>query len=123
VAEGDWFAHSGEAGFHALLGRHANLDAVFASNDQMALGVLRAAHLAGRRVPADIAVSGFDNTPDAAYFWPPLTTVDQHQRDVGREAVRVLNQLIEARLAGAPAPDPTTISLQPELIVRESSGG
>ena len=122
IAEGDWFASSGERGLHALLERHPDLDAVFAANDQMALGVLRAAHLSGRRVPDDLAVCGFDNTPEAAYFWPPLTTVEQHLREVGREAVRMLNRFIDARLAGEPAPEPATASPHPELIIRESSG-
>ena len=93
-------------GLRTLLERHPDIDAVVAGNDQMALGVLRAARLAGRRVPDDLAVVGFDNIPESAYFWPPLTTVDQHLRDVGSEAVRLLNQLIDARLAGEPAPEP-----------------
>ena len=80
------------------------MDAVFAGNDQMALGVLRAAHLAGRRVPDDLAVAGFDNIPESAYFWPPLTTVNQNLKAVGGEAVRALNELIDARLTGGPAP-------------------
>ncbi len=95
---------------------------MFAANDQMALGVLRAAHLTGRRVPDDLAVCGFDNIPEAAYFWPPLTTVEQHLREVGREAVRMLNRSIDARLAGEPAPEPAVTSPHPELIIRESSG-
>ncbi len=126
IVAGDWYASSGEGGLGTLLERHPDLDAVVAGNDQMALGVLRAARLAGRRVPDDLAVVGFDNIPEAAYFWPPLTTVDQHLRDVGSEAVRLLNQLIDARLAGHPGPDvvwaPGSVTVQPELIVRESSG-
>jgi LacI family transcriptional regulator len=118
---GDWYASSGELGLRTLLERHPDIDGVVAGNDQMALGVLRAAHLAGLRVPDDLAVAGFDNIPESAYFWPPLTTVDQHLRDVGSEAVRRLNQLIDARLAGEPAPEPDAATVQPELIVRESS--
>lgn len=126
---GDWYASSGELGLQILLERHPDIEAVCAGNDQMALGVLRAARLAGRRVPDDLAVVGFDNIPESAYFWPPLTTIDQHLRDVGSEAVRILNQLIDARLAGEPVPEPGadavlgTVTVQPELIVRESSGG
>ena len=118
---GDWYASSGEFGLQTLLERHPSIDAVVAGNDQMALGVLRAARLAGRRVPDDLAVVGFDNIPESAYFWPPLTTVDQHLRDVGSAAVRLLNQLIDARLTGEPAPEPGAATLRPELIVRESS--
>jgi LacI family transcriptional regulator len=123
VYPGDWYASSGELGIQTLLARHPDIDAVFAGNDQMALGVLRAAHLAGRRVPDDLAIVGFDNLPESAYFWPPLTTVDQHLRDVGREAVRLLTQLIDARFADEPAPAPGAVALEPELVVRESSGG
>jgi LacI family transcriptional regulator len=123
VVEGNWFAASGELGLRRLLEHHPGIDAVFAANDQMALGVLRAAHLTGRRVPGDLAVCGFDNTPEAAYFWPPLTTVEQHLREVGCEAVRTLNRLIDARLGGEPVPEPAIASPRPELIIRESSGG
>lgn len=128
AADGDWYASSGERGLHELLDRHPDLDGVCVANDQMALGVLRAARLLGRRVPDDLAVVGFDNIPESAYFWPPLTTVDQHLRDVGSEAVRLLNRLIDARLLGDPAPEPGpgtapgTVIVQPELIIRESSG-
>ena len=106
-----------------LLKRHPDLDAVFAGNDQMALGVLRAAHLAGLRVPADLAVAGFDNLHESAYFWPPLTTVNQDLKAIGGEAVRALNRLIDARLAGEPAPTLTVNPHRPELIIRESTGG
>jgi LacI family transcriptional regulator len=129
VVAGDWYASSGEAGLLTLLTRHSNLDPIVVGNDQMALGVLRAARLAGRRVPDDLAITGFDNIPESAYFWPPLTTIDQHLREVGGEAVRLLNQLIEARLTGEPAPEPGagtvpgTVTVKPELVIRESSGG
>lgn len=123
MAAGDWYASSGERGLAILLERHPQLDAVVAGNDQMALGALRAARLAGRRVPDDLAVVGFDNTPESAYFWPPLTTVDQHLRDVGSAAVSLLNRLIDARLTGERASEAGAISVEPELIIRESSGG
>jgi LacI family transcriptional regulator len=123
VYVGDWYAGSGEVGLNELLKRQPDLDAIFAGNDQMALGVLRAAHLAGLRVPADLAVAGFDNLHESAYFWPPLTTVNQDLKAVGGEAVRALNQLIDARLAGERAPTLTVKPHRPELIVRESTGG
>ncbi len=121
--DGDWSAASGERGFGCLRARQPNIDAVFAANDQMALGVLRAAHLAGCRVPEDLAVVGFDDIPESAFFWPPLTTVHQHLAAAGRLAVTELQRLIVARLAGAPAGEPSDITLQPELVVRESSTG
>ena len=123
VYVGDWYASSGEIGLQALLERHPNMDAIFAGNDQTALGVLRAAHLAGRRVPGDLAVAGFDNIPESAYFWPPLTTINQNLKAVGGEAVRALNELIDARLTGGPAPTLETKAHFPQLIIRESTGG
>jgi LacI family transcriptional regulator len=123
VFAGDWYASSGEAGLKELLNRHPDLDAVFAGNDQMALGVLRAAHMLRKTVPGDIAVAGFDNIHESAYFWPPLTTLNQNLKAVGGEAVRVLSQLINARLAGEPAPTITPNPHHPELIIRESTGG
>jgi LacI family transcriptional regulator len=116
VAEGDWSAASGEAGMHVLLDRAPDLEAVFASNDQMALGALRAARRAGRRV----GIVGFDDIPEAAYFYPPLTTVRQDLLEVGTQAVRLLQRVLEAQKNGDGF-QPETVWIQPELIVRESS--
>ncbi len=121
VVEGDWSAHSGERGMRRLLAQEPEIDAVFACNDQMALGALGVLHQSARRVPQDIAVIGFDNTPESAYFWPPLTTVYQHLVDIGRVAVQVLHKLIEARRDGEEKVKPTTTLLTPELVVRASS--
>jgi LacI family transcriptional regulator len=120
VAEGNWTAASGEKALRLLLERHPDLDAVFAANDQMALGALQDAHLLGRAVPGNLAVAGFDNQPESAFFWPPLTTVYQGLIEMGCRAVQELHKLVEARHAGEPA-EPATLLLQPELIVRESS--
>jgi len=69
VVSGDWTARSGyEAG--RVLARIPEATAIFAANDQMALGVLRALHEQGRRVPEDVSVVGFDDIPEAAYFSP-----------------------------------------------------
>ncbi|MDP3893163.1 LacI family DNA-binding transcriptional regulator, partial [Nocardioides sp.] len=87
--EGDWTARSGyEAGVE-IAGR-PEVTAVFAGNDQMALGVLRAVFEAGRRVPEHISVVGFDDNPEAAYLIPPLTTVRQDFTAVGVRAIEVL---------------------------------
>ena len=83
----------------------------------MALGVLRAMHEQGRRIPGDVSVIGFDDIPEAAYFLPPLTTVRQDFNELGNRALRLIVKTIEDRggpLAGA--------SVQPELIVRASTG-
>jgi len=95
VLPGDW---STGAGYEAGL-RLADTDevtAVFTANDQMALGLLRALHERGRRVPADISVVGFDDMEEAAYFWPPLTTVKQSFAEVGRRAVDALIREIQS---------------------------
>lgn len=120
VAEGDWSAASGERGLHQLLTRHPEIDGMFACNDQMALGALKAARQLGRRVPEDLAIVGFDDIPEAAYFYPPLSTVRQDVVELGCRAVRKLSQAVEMGQSGA-VPTPDTILLQPELIVRESS--
>ncbi|MCX7683032.1 MAG: LacI family transcriptional regulator [Anaerolineae bacterium] len=120
IAKGNWSAASGEAGFDRLLAQHPEIDGVFACNDQMALGVLRAARRLGRRVPGELAVVGFDDWPEAAYLYPSLSTVRQDMVELGRRAVRVLDQAIET-VQGGTVPAPKTVLLQPELIVRESS--
>ena len=121
--EGDWVAGSGEKGFDQLIRSRPEMDAVFAANDHMALGVLRAAHRLGKRVPEDLAVVGYDNMPEAAYFWPALTTVRQRLVEVGRLAIRALHDMVEAKREGHPMPGAGVQTLSPELIVRESSLG
>ncbi len=120
IAKGNWSAAGGEEGLRQLVARHPEIDGVFASNDQTALGVLRAARQLGRRVPGDLAIVGFDDIPEAAYFYPSLSTVRQDMIELGRRAVRMLGQAIETIQSGA-VPAPETVLLQPELIVRESS--
>jgi DNA-binding LacI/PurR family transcriptional regulator len=115
VLVGDWSARSGHE-----LGRELGDDvtAVFVANDQMALGVLRSLHEAGRRIPADISVVGFDDIPEAEYFTPPLTTVRQNFNEMGRRSLLLLLEQIES---GTRAPARETVP--PELIVRASTAG
>jgi LacI family transcriptional regulator len=120
IFQSDWTAAGGERAYHHLLARRRNLDAIFACNDQMALGALRACHFDGRRVPDDLAVAGYDNMPESAYLIPSLTSVRQHLADVGRVAVQELHRAIGARAQGE-TPDPLFHLIMPELIVRESS--
>ena len=111
---GDWSPHSGyEAG--RRLAADPDVTAVFAANDQMALGVLRALHEAGRKVPDDVSVVGFDDTPESAYYEPPLTTVRQDLREVGRRSV----ELVLAIIAGDAAEQHASVA--PELVVRGST--
>ena len=93
-----------------------DVTAVFVANDQMALGVLRRLHEAGRRVPSDISVVGFDDIPEAAFFTPPLTTVRQDLDEMGRRSLRVLLQEIETGVRST-----TRVSLGPELVVRATT--
>lgn len=124
VVEGDWNAPSGERGLQQLLAQNPDLDAVFASNDQMALGVLYTGHRLGRRVPEDLSVVGVDNIPESAHFWPPLTTVRQRLQEAGAQAVLELDQMIQT--ATRPRQNqhdtvPNLTLLEPELVIRESS--
>jgi LacI family transcriptional regulator len=124
IYEGDWTAASGEAALHRLVAQDPAIDAVFAGNDQMALGVLHAAHALGRQVPADLSVVGVDNIPEGSHFWPPLTTIHQPLGDAGVLAVSDLDgdiRRLAQRRGPAAAALPRKVRLQPELIVRESS--
>jgi LacI family transcriptional regulator len=120
IYDGDWTAASGEAGLTTLRARLPKLDAIFASNDQSALGVLRAANQLGLQIPKQLAVAGFDDIPESAFFSPPLSTVRNNLIEVGRIAVRELQRVIDARRNGQPA-TPTSIVITPQLIVREST--
>jgi DNA-binding LacI/PurR family transcriptional regulator len=112
---GDWSAKSGfEAG--KMLARISDLTAVFAANDSMAVGVLRALHEAGRHVPAEVSVVGFDDVPEAPYFNPPLTTVRQDFDEVGR---RSLDLLLRQVHAGTRTRGQSIVS--PTLVIRESA--
>lgn len=113
---GDWSARSGYD-IGRRLGVHREITAVFVANDQMALGVLRAMHERGRRIPADVSVVGFDDIAEAPYFLPPLTTVRQDFDQMGSHGVRVLLRMIDA---GRPLQ--MAHELRPELVVRASTG-
>ncbi len=117
IFEGDWSAESGERGLHQLLNTFPEMDAVFVCNDQMALGVLQAAHQLGIRIPQDLGVIGYDNMPEANYFYPPLTTVRHGLSEQGRLAVEQLVRILETD--SQPAPEITI--LKPQLVVRKSS--
>ncbi|WP_104821394.1 LacI family DNA-binding transcriptional regulator [Kitasatospora sp. MMS16-BH015] len=116
VERGDWSARSGyQAGLR--IAEQAAVTAVFCANDHMALGLLRALHEAGRPVPDDISVTGFDDIPEAAYFIPPLTTVRQDFPELGRRALELLVEQLENQ----PTPH-TQLHLTPEIVLRRSVG-
>jgi DNA-binding LacI/PurR family transcriptional regulator len=112
---GDWTAASGYAAARSIP-VDSGVTALVVANDQMAIGALRALHEAGRRVPEDVSVVGFDNVPESGFTIPPLTTVDQSYAAHGAVA---LDRLIDAIEGGEPrVPD------EPELrlVVRSSTG-
>lgn len=116
---GDWSARAGyEQG--KLLAADPEVTAVFAANDPMALGLMRALREAGRSVPGEVSVAGFDDVPEAPYFAPPLTSVRQPFGEVGRHAFGLLLDRIAdpESLAAASRPRRT---VEPELVVREST--
>jgi LacI family transcriptional regulator len=121
VVEGEWTAAAGDQGLTKLFEQEPDLDAVFASSDQIALGAMGTAHRTGRRIPQDLAIVGFDNMPESACFWPPLTTVYQQLIDVGRIAVQTLHGIIEANRQAKTRHKGTVKLVKPELIVRASS--
>ena len=120
VFEGDWTAAAGYKGLQQLLKQRPDIDAVFSSNDQMALGVLKMAREMGRRVPQDLGIVGFDDIPEAMFFTPSLTTVRQSLVENGRLLVQKLKWQIEAHQKNKPY-EPSVVQTPPELIVRGSS--
>ena len=111
---GDWSAESGYQAGRRIAG-DPSVTAVFAANDNMALGLMRALHEAGRRVPDEVSVVGFDDVPEAGYYWPPLTTVNQQFSVLGRRAVELAVRALEGE------EQPATDLVVPELIVRGST--
>lgn len=112
---GDWSAQSGhEAGLR--IAADPGVTGVFVANDAMALGVLHAFHQCGRRVPDDVSVVGFDDVPEAAFYWPALTTVKQDFAALGRRAV----ELTLRALGGEE--DPVLDLVEPQVVARASSG-
>ena len=112
---GDWSVRSGyELG--RLLAQDREVTAIFAANDEMALGVMRAMFEAGREVPRDVSIIGFDDVPFARYLTPPLTTVRQDFEEIGERSVQMLLDAIggvdDARVRAA---------ITPELVVRDST--
>jgi DNA-binding LacI/PurR family transcriptional regulator len=115
LVSGDWSARSGyEVGRRLATVREVS--AVFAANDQMALGILRALYEAGREVPRDLSLVGFDDIPEAQFFTPPLTTVRQDFNEVGRQSLMLL---LDEMAAGARSS--TRVIVPPRLEVRDST--
>jgi LacI family transcriptional regulator len=118
VQYGDWSERWGRHAAAALLRREPGADAIVCGSDQIARGVCDALREAGRRVPQDIAVTGYDNWDVMAQASrPPLTTVDLQLEDLGRRGAELLLDAIAGR------PHPGVTSLPPRLVIRESTAG
>ncbi len=130
IVEGDWSVDRGQQAMQRLLEQAPEIDGVFACSDDLALGALTAATQAGRQVPNDLAIVGFDNIPQSAYFQPPLSTIDQPLSRTGRAAVDLLLERIKRRrsekgqasaAAATPPEAATALNLEPRLVIRASS--
>ncbi|MEV4404351.1 LacI family DNA-binding transcriptional regulator [Actinoplanes sp. NPDC049598] len=111
---GWWDAESGYARGRALAA-DPRVTAIFCANDRIALGVLRALHEAGRRVPEDVSIIGYDDMPDAGYFLPPLTTIHQDFSELGRRALTLLLE----HMSGASTTHRVLVT--PNLMARAST--
>ena len=115
-----WDRRSGAQAMAAVLDAGVRMDAVFAMNDDLALGALRSLQERGVRVPQDVALMGFDDVADGRYTYPSLTTVEPGRHDIARTAVH----LLAARIAGGRDADlePKVVAPGFHLVVRESTG-
>jgi DNA-binding LacI/PurR family transcriptional regulator len=111
---GDWTADLGyQVG--SELARFRDFTAVFAANDLMALGLIHAFRDSGLDVPGDVSVIGFDDVPEAAHYWPPLTTVRQDFAEIGRRSIGLLLDELHGQR------DRAHDQIRPELILRKST--
>jgi DNA-binding LacI/PurR family transcriptional regulator len=93
--------------------------AIFASDDVMAIGVMKAIADQGKSIPGEISVVGFDNIDFSKYFNPALTTIHQPVEEMCRQALRLMHKLIKE--PGC-CPSPMLFRLKPELVIRQSTG-
>lgn len=114
---GDWSPESGFAVMRRMLSLDTPPTAVFAANDLMAIGAMEAVYQAGRAIPDDMAIVGFDDIPPASWVRPRLTTIAQHPEEMGR----VLAQTIFDRLEGTYTGPGRRIEVSCDFMVREST--
>ncbi|TDD49517.1 LacI family transcriptional regulator [Kribbella antibiotica] len=114
VGYGDFSEESGGRAMEQLLAEHPDLDAVFVASDQMAIGAMRVLKDAGRTIPGDVAIVGFNDVALARHTEPPLSTVSQPIQSLGREMARMLLALIAGE-------SPTPLILPTRLVKRQSS--
>lgn len=118
IIHGDWSPRSGYEAGQAIAHR-PDVTAVFCANDQQALGMLRALHERGVKVPEDVSLIGFDDIPEAEYLSPPLTTIRQDFDEVGRRCLAALLDLLDNDTLVTAARHPR---VEPTLVVRASTG-
>jgi LacI family transcriptional regulator len=118
IAEGSYTFESGAACAEMLLSRSPRPTAIFAGNDETAAGVYRTAYLRGLRIPHDLTIIGFDDSPLASRLCPSLTTMRQPIRDMGRLAAEKLI----SKISRTEGPSAAATTVFPHLVVRESSG-
>lgn len=116
VATGDWSLHSGRQGAEMLLRQHPGLRGLFVASDLMAVGAIGALRVAGRRVPDDVAVVGFDDSAAATMAEPELTTIRNPIEQLAIEALRILDDQIAGRVRS-----PVHLVLGSELVERSSA--
>ena len=116
VVEGDWSASSGQSALLSFVEQGRVPSAVFAQNDRMAMGVLRAARDINLKVPSQLAVIGVDDMPLSSYFDPPLTTMRQDMPRIGQEATRMLLDIIKKKSTAM-----RDLKLPAELVIRWST--
>lgn len=117
VRYGDLSITSGAQLAHDLLTQHSQITAIIACNDLMAIGAMQAAQMLGREVGRDLAITGYDNIPAAAYTYPPLTTIAPPMMEIGQHLLALLIQAMHH----APV-EPQRVLIQPEIVVRQSCG-
>lgn len=118
VIEGDWSATSGQSALQEFVEEGRIPTAVFAQNDRMAMGVLRAARDANLRIPSQLAVIGVDDMPLSSYFDPPLTTMRQDIPLIGQKATRMLLDIVQNKNTAV-----REVKLPAQLVVRQSTSG
>jgi LacI family transcriptional regulator len=119
--EGNWSSASGARAAEKLFEQYTDMDSILVANDQMALGAIQIVHQKGLQIPQDIGIVGFDNIPESAFYWPALTTVNHDQYNLGRVAVEETIKIIESVRQGLTPISLKSITLEPTLVVRDSS--
>ena len=119
--EGNWSSASGARAAEKLLEQYTDMDSILVANDQMALGAMKIVQQKGLRIPQDIGIVGFDNILESAFFEPSLTTVNHDQYNLGKVAVQKIIKIIESGWDESVPTNPTSVILEPTLVVRDSS--